>query len=557
MTPQRYLTALHLCMAWVITSAQEPIWLNHYSNNSENGGLNLTWDGQSAIYGIGTLGGATSLGDTSVSILGMQDVLIARWDSSGNLIWARTAGGTCQPSDIDNGFYAHYDEAADHILVNGQFTCPGSLFGSHVLNGSGPLSGVADDFIAAYSPAGECQWANRISSNGLLSSGNLVTDGNGGIYLSGSCSNSPVYFHGPSTMSVPAGGFIAKYDPDGGLIHAERVITNGRLQMTAWAGPTEWILCGQAKPGATLYGQVIPAAAVMGDGYVARVDTTGNVQWTTMLPSTESAIVVQTLVLTDGSIAVCGSFTGDLILPNDTLFGTASFSNSFLALLDDQGEIQWAVPFTASGSARVYSLGQDRQGDLLAYGQFEGGLQIGQTYVPQYGSQSGTVCRFSTDGVLKAAMTFGRKSLPSLGGSILATDHGIYLSSEFDSTLTLGSTVAQGPTNEFYEDLFLARFDSLSGFTSIPAPKVSANEHLHIYANPNEGLCTIEIPAAVMPGSDLVLTIHDALGREVQRVPLRWIEGTIRLDISAQAKGVYHAELMDGPRRYSGTIVFQ
>jgi hypothetical protein len=124
----------------------------------------------------------------------------------------------------------------------------------------------------------------------------------------------------------------------------------------------------------------------------------------------------------------------------------------------------------------------------------------------------------------------------------------------------IGSNILQGTytgQEQGYHDLLVARFDSLSGFTNVPAPKGSTNDRLHIYANPNDGICTIELPAAVMPGSDLLLTIHDAMGREVQRVPLRWQEGTIRLDIRAQAKGVYHAELMDGPRRYSGTIVFQ
>lgn len=33
--------------------------------------------------------------------------------------------------------------------------------------------------------------------------------------------------------------------------------------------------------------------------------------------------------------------------------------------------------------------------------------------------------------------------------------------------------------------------------------------------------------------------------------------GTVQLDISAQAKGVYHVELLDERRRYTGKVVFE
>jgi type V secretory pathway adhesin AidA len=67
----------------------------------------------------------------------------------------------------------------------------------------------------------------------------------------------------------------------------------------------------------------------------------------------------------------------------------------------------------------------------------------------------------------------------------------------------------------------------------------------------------VELPDAITPGSDLVLSILDAQGRVVQQASLLIQQGTVQLDIQAQAKGVYHVKLQDGNRRYTGRIVFE
>lgn len=544
----------------VLAQAQEPQWLKHYTNNSVNFGLQLTWDHQGAIYGVGTLGAVTDFDGAPVDVTGNGDVLIARWDTSGNLVWARTAGGSCIPGDLDGGGSSYYHEMSNELLVTGRFTCPGTQFGSLFLSGAGPLSGIHDEFIAAYSTNGDCQWVKRVSASGALNVGNwaLLTDSDGAIFLVGSCINSPINFHAASITTVPAGGFIAKYESSGNLISAERVISNGGLRTATWAGPTEWHLCGYAKPGAALFTTNLTALAVAGDGYVARADTTGNVQWVTMLPATVSADVLQALRLSDGSCAVSGYFKGNLTLPDDTLEGAPGVNNGFVALLNEQGELQWARPFVSAGASMVYDLEEDANGDLLAFGRFTGYLQIGQSSVPQYASGSGLVCRFGVGGDLKAVQTYGRVTQPFTIGSILATDHGYYLSSEFDSTLTFGSTSVQGPSVPGASNLFLARFDSLSGFTSVPTAMATEGGALVIYANPNEGRCTVELPKGLAPGSSVRLVVRDAQGQLVQEEAFTVsARGTVQLDISAQAKGVYHVELLDEWRRYTGKVVFE
>jgi hypothetical protein len=135
-------------------------------------------------------------------------------------------------------------------------------------------------------------------------------------------------------------------------------------------------------------------------------------------------------------------------------------------------------------------------------------------------------------------------------------DYGVVIACDYDSAMVVGTEVVPVTQIDF-ADLFIAKFDSLSGFTGVQAFVPEGESGLHIYANPSNGLCTVELPNAITAGSDLVLTIFDAQGRVVQQAPLRMHQGTVELDIQAQAKGIYHVELQDGNRRYTGRIVFE
>ncbi|MCO6482141.1 MAG: T9SS type A sorting domain-containing protein, partial [Flavobacteriales bacterium] len=73
----------------------------------------------------------------------------------------------------------------------------------------------------------------------------------------------------------------------------------------------------------------------------------------------------------------------------------------------------------------------------------------------------------------------------------------------------------------------------------------------------NNGTCTIELPEDLLYETDLVLRIMDLQGRLVQQSVLRMHEGTIQLDIRAQARGTYVAEVLSAKARYTGRIVFE
>jgi hypothetical protein len=135
------------------------------------------------------------------------------------------------------------------------------------------------------------------------------------------------------------------------------------------------------------------------------------------------------------------------------------------------------------------------------------------------------------------------------------TADALYLSFSFDSTMQFVDTTLTNPGGANMSCL-VAKLGELNWTTSMRSMESTSGE-LHIYANPNNGICTIDLPEELRLTDDLMLSVFDNTGQLVQRVPLRYNEQGVRLDIRAQARGIYHVELGDGQQRYTGTIVFE
>lgn len=222
------------------------------------------------------------------------------------------------------------------------------------------------------------------------------------------------------------------------------------------------------------------------------------------------------------------------------------------------GEVLWVVPFSSptyfhvSGRLRVHT-----NGDVSVLGCFENDLDIAGISLHSVASMDGFVARFDTTGACQAVLQFGKIS-SAFKGSILPVRDGLLISCPYDSTFTLGnvSLPTTGTDKMYSQDLVLLKLDTLAGFTGIE--RMVLEEELHIYANPNNGICTVDLPDGVAPGSEWQLVIYDNTGHAVERSPLViTADGVIRLDVRAQAKGIYHVELIGAKRRYSGRMVFE
>ncbi len=535
-------------------SGQQPVWLNHYGNGSPgNSPLHLVHDGAASLYGTGTLAEQPILiNGQAYEPLGSRDVLLIKLDTAGQVQWVRTAGGSCPPQDLEYATGITCDPQLQHVIIYGQMNCAQTIFGTHAVNGSGG-SNATDAFIAAYDSAGVCLWAKAVNGFDVNARKTLVDD-NSAVFLFGHATTMGATFQGPPNLPVADGGFMAKYASDGSLLSADRLLTNGEIHDAVWYSPTEWILSGLGYTGATLNGPSIGINAPLGGGWLARCDTAGSLTWALPFNSSNTALLFRTQVMQSGDMISFGIFKDSLFVAGDTLTGPLSRFTPFLVRVAANGDLQWLRAIGSSEQAFLVDLELGPDDDVYAMGRFKSDAQLPGVLLEASSSWNSFIARFDpTNGHCEAAYHYGPCAFGS--GSVVPTTHGLYVSGEFDSTMVIG-TYALEASQYGAKDFLLMKFDSLSGFTGISAMPLQQG-NLHIYANPNKGTCTIDLPTTLRLSDDLVLSIVDQTGQVVQRMPLRYTIVGVAIDIRAQATGIYHVELGDGAQRYTGTIVFE
>jgi hypothetical protein len=101
--------------------------------------------------------------------------------------------------------------------------------------------------------------------------------------------------------------------------------------------------------------------------------------------------------------------------------------------------------------------------------------------------------------------------------------------------------------------MFFAKSDAIVG---IGEGRVS-NSQLLIFANPNAGKCNITVPDDFLHEKNLTLQIFNSSGQLLQQQSLDMDGDKIKLNLEAEARGVYSFILSNNKKSYSGKIVFE
>ena len=71
----------------------ETVWIRSEGGTGLDEGFSIAIDGNNDLYISGSFSGTISVGNTSYTAEGGSDILLMKYDSAGNTIWAKTWGG--------------------------------------------------------------------------------------------------------------------------------------------------------------------------------------------------------------------------------------------------------------------------------------------------------------------------------------------------------------------------------------------------------------------------------------------------------------------------------
>ncbi len=134
-----------------------------------------------------------------------QDIFIVKYDASGNLLWAKRAGG-----NYTDAVLSVATDANGNVLITGQFKSA-TTFGTTTLTNANGVN-YQDIFIAKYDASGNVLWAKSAGGNFDDVGYSVSTDASGNVFMTGAFSTIITF---GSTTLTNAGFrdiFIAKLD---------------------------------------------------------------------------------------------------------------------------------------------------------------------------------------------------------------------------------------------------------------------------------------------------------------------------------------------------------
>jgi len=182
------------------------IWAQRAGGNSLDAGYGIAADKNGNSYAAGLFEGPAHFGTKQLTGFGQADIFLAKYDSAGNCLWAKQAGGIAV--EFARGISI---DSKGSSYITGSFQ-GNAVFDTIQLSGAGGIN----IFIARYDKNGNCLWAKQAGVNPNNNWGNSITvDSKGNSFITGRFQGQASFGTFQLTSSCRFDTFIAEYDPLG------------------------------------------------------------------------------------------------------------------------------------------------------------------------------------------------------------------------------------------------------------------------------------------------------------------------------------------------------
>ncbi len=507
----KFLTLLFLIGLSAINSqAQNWAWERSHQGTNHTYGNATTVDMDGNIYVTGSFFGPhISFGNIVLTnfdtVNNFSDFFIVKYDPMGNVLWARSAGGS--NSDAGNALTT---DNAGNVYVTGKFRSPSIAFDNTVLTNN--TAYFFDVFLVKYSPNGSVIWAQEAGGDNDDIGMSLATNSNGNLFLTGTFKSSTITFGSHTLANMGVGYediFLVKYDTSGNVIWLNTYGGAGvdGANKLVLDGSGNIYLAGSFASPNLHFGNITLIRSSTYDMFVVKFDSTGMAIWANSAGTTSYNPAQNLCLDNSGNVFVTGYFEGATIT-----FGLTTLTNSgtgtaemFLVKYAHTGSVVWAK--SAGGSSDEFGYGCIANGNnVVVTGSFKSpSVTFGNITLMNRGSQDMYIAEYDGAGNVVFAKTAGGSGW-DVGMSVaLDALQNLYVAGSYSSdTMAFDTDTLFGIG---YYKMFLAKISLLTTETpTIP----SASSGMEIYPNPSNGNFSIRLEK-----NNCELRITDVMGRLV------------------------------------------
>jgi len=294
------------------------LWAKNINGSDYEYGGSVATDPAGNVYLAGCFESRTlSIGNSTLTNAGDYDVFIAKYDPSGNPLWARSAGG----NNDDKGSIVSTD-AVGNVYLTGYFESQTISFGANTLT----TAGNNDIFVVKYDFSGNVLWAKSAGGNGEDYNKGLAIDADGNVYVAGGFESQTMSFGNISlTNSGNVDVFIAKYDASGNVLWSKSLggsnkdcaygialDLSGNLYLTGVFGSSSFMVGNATLPYRGYF-----------DTFIAKYNPDGNVLWASGAGGSNNDWGNSIACNPNGDVYLTGTFES-----SEISFGTSALWNA-------------------------------------------------------------------------------------------------------------------------------------------------------------------------------------------------------------------------------------
>ncbi|WP_192823092.1 SBBP repeat-containing protein [Rufibacter sp. LB8] len=429
-------------------------------------------DGAGNPHITGGFQGSLTLGTTTLTSSGGEDIFIAKYDVSGTVQWAQRAGGV---GEYDAGYGIDVD-GSGNVYVIGEFQGTAAFGSSNITS----EAGSSDIFVAKFNNTGTALWARRAGGASGDYGNAIAVDGTGNAYVTGEFQGNATFGSTTLTSNGEEDIFIAKYDASGTMQWARRAgnISDDSGRAIAVDGAGNVYLTGEMEGNVT-FGSTTLTSIGDEDVFVVKYDAAGTVLWARKAGGTDSEYGEGIAVDGSGNVYVTGEYYGAATFGSTTLpIGNAGEADMFVVKYDAAGNVLWARK--AGGGKDTYGNGitLDGTGNAYVTGNFEEEATFGTTRITSGGRQDLFLAKYNASGTVQWVQNAGGGNF-NYGRSIAVDgNRNSYVTGYFTGSITFGNTVLTSGGEGY--DGYIAKYDATGNL--LWAKKMLANGSGYSYS---------------------------------------------------------------------------
>lgn len=435
-----------LCAISTFTQTQNLQWVNQVGSGGSDYVYGLSTDASGNIYATGGFSGTVDFdpgpGTSNLTSSGSNDIFVAKYNSTGNLIWAKKFGGT----SVDYGSSLGVD-ASGNIYVTGYFQGTADFdpdAGTFNLTSLGQY----DIFNFKLTNIGNLVWAVSYGGTGFDFGRRITVDAAGNSYTTGTFRSIVDFDPGAGTNNVTSLGledvYIEKLDPNGNLLWNRRVGGTGSDAangITLDGVGSVYITGGfsgtaDMDPGGAT-NNLISNGGI--DCFILRLDIASNFIWVRGFGGTGTDISNSVAIDPSGNILSGGIYVNTVDFDPGAGISNLTASNSssegYILQLSSAGNYNWVKNISCDNNSQVKDISIGTGSNVYITGRYIGNADLdpGSSNINVTATPGGNVFNLILDqsGNHVSSNGFGDVSNPDEGYCVQALPHNNFVSGGF------------------------------------------------------------------------------------------------------------------------------